>query len=299
MDARLQAEYRQGYRVTIVGAIVNAVLIACKLWGGLVSGSQALIADSIHSLSDLASDFVVVLGLRYGRKGEDENHPFGHGRIETLASMFVGVVLVGAGAGMAIAAARELASGPARSPGAAAVIVAAVSIVAKELLFHYTRMVGRRIESSALMSNAWHHRSDALSSVAVLAGVVGARINGEWAALDSVAAVLVAVLIIKVGGEFIFSAIKEFIDTAPDAVTVRTIASCAEGVPGVLQIHDLRARTSGGKVFVEIHITVDGDITVREGHSVAKEVERCLIDLVPSCSKAIVHVDPKDRGTAP
>jgi cation diffusion facilitator family transporter len=153
--------------------------------------------------------------------------------------------------------------------------------------------VGKRIQSPALITNAWHHRSDALSSVAVVIGVAAGLINEEWRFLDSVAAILVAALISQVGADFVKSGIKELVDTAPENEIMNRIVTCAGAVEGVRDIHDLKARTSAGKVFVEIHIAVDGEIPVREGHEVAKQVETCLIKDVPRLSKAIVHVDPK------
>jgi cation diffusion facilitator family transporter len=295
MEDLSNIDYRQGKTVTLVGMVANLVLIVIKIVGGFASRSQALIADGIHSLSDLLSDFVVLVGLKWGRQSEDEDHPFGHGRIETLSSLLVGVLLIGAGVGMGVAAARDLYLSETHHPSGLAILIAFISVLSKEALYHYTRIVGKRINSPALMSNAWHHRSDALSSVAVIIGVAGAIFLEGWESLDSWAALLVSLLIAKVGASFIVSAIKEFIDTSPGKDVVTHIESCASTVDGVTDVHDLRARTSGGEVFVEIHITVNGDITVRRGHEVAKEVEMCLKDRVPHLGKAIVHVDPSEE----
>jgi len=290
-----EIQYLQGRNVTLVGMAANLVLIFLKLWGGVVARSQALIADGLHSLSDLLSDFVVLLGLKLGRAEEDARHHFGHGRIETLASSLVGISLAGAGIAMGWAAGRDIWLGKVHNPTSLAILVAFVSVVSKEFLYHYTRVVGKRIQSPALMSNAWHHRSDALSSVAVIVGVAGALLIPGWGVLDSWAALVVSVLIIKVGTSFVWSATKEFIDTAPHKDVLREIAGCAASVEGVKDVHDLRARTSGGKVFVQLHIVVDGEIPVRRGHDIAKEVETCLIERVPHLSTAIVHVDPADE----
>jgi cation diffusion facilitator family transporter len=289
-------DYQRGVFVTLVGAAVNVVLIVGKCWAGLAAGSQALFADGIHSVSDLLSDGVVIMGLRWGRRGEDDCHPFGHGRIETLASMVVGVTLIAAAAGMAVSAALTIRSGVAEPPGLLALGVAIASILSKEGMFQYTRLVGRKIQSEALMSNAWHHRSDALSSLAVLVGVAASAIRPSWAVLDPVAAIVVSLLIGRVGASFVFSAIQEFIDTAPESDIVSQIGVCALSVEGVKEVHDLRARTSGGRVFVEIHVTVDGNMSVKEGHAVAKGVELCLRDQVPRLVKALVHVDPDNES---
>jgi cation diffusion facilitator family transporter len=285
-------DYKQGRNITVIGAVVNLALMALKLWGGFISRSQALIADGIHSLSDLAGDMVVLLGIRWGREDEDDRHPFGHGRIETLASLIVGLMLFLAGGGMFFMAVKALLTWDLSNPTPMAILVAVVSIIAKEILYQYTKRVGQRIDSPALISNAWHHRSDALSSVAVVIGVAAGAINPDWRFLDSVAAIVVAGLIMKVGGEFVLEGIRELVDTAPDAEVIKRIEVCAGAVEGVHGVHDLKARTSGGKVFAEIHIIVDGAIPVRDGHDVAKAVENCLIDEIPRLSKAIVHVDP-------
>lgn len=294
MDNGSRNDYLEGRNVTIIGMATNVALIAAKMWGGVLAHSQALIADGIHSVSDLVSDAVVLWGLKWGRKTEDETHPFGHARIETLAASFVGVCLIAAGLFMGFSAARTIYLGEIGRPAILAALVAAVSIVCKEALYRYTRIVGKRINSAALMSNAWHHRSDALSSIAVLIGVAGAQLNPRWGVLDACAAIVVSALIVQVGAAFVFSALKELIDTAPEKRVVNQIESCAYRVKGVLDVHDLRTRTSGGRVFAEIHIMVDGDMTVREGHAVAKAVEQCLFDEVPGLDKAIVHVDPTD-----
>ncbi len=298
MDDNPEIQYLQGRNVTLVGMGANVCLIVLKLWGGVVSRSQALVADGLHSLSDLLSDFVVLLGLRWGRTEEDAHHQFGHGRIETLASFLVGIILAAAGIGMGWAAVSDIRLGKVHDPTGLAIIVAFVSVLSKEFLYHYTRIVGKRINSPALMSNAWHHRSDALSSVAVIAGVAGAMLIPGWGVLDSWAALVVSALIIKVGASFVWSATQEFIDTAPHADVLREIVGCAASVQGVEDVHDLRARTSGGKVFVQLHIVVDGEIPVRRGHDIAKEVETCLIERVPHLSTAIVHVDPTDEETS-
>jgi cation diffusion facilitator family transporter len=291
----LESQYEQGKLVTLVGMGVNLVFIALKIWGGIHARSQALIADGIHSVSDLFSDAVVLLGLRLGRRSEDEQHHFGHRRIETLASFIVGMMLCAAALAMARSAGLDIIRGRHAEPGVLALVIAAVSIVAKEALYRYTMAVGMRIESPALVSNAWHHRSDALSSIAVLIGVAGARLEPGWQILDAWAAIVVSLLIIKMGVSFIVSSLKELVDTAPDQHIVNMINLCARKVEGVENIHDVRARTSGGKVFVEVHVEVDGKLTVREGHDVAKEVERCLIGEVPQMEKAIIHVDPVEE----
>ncbi|MBW1842026.1 MAG: cation transporter, partial [Deltaproteobacteria bacterium] len=177
-------------------------------------------------------------------------------------------------------------------PNLFALIGAGASIVLKEALFHYTLRVGRRIKSQLIVANAWHHRSDALSSVAVFMGVAGTQINPSWYLLDAFAALLVSFFIVKVGLDILRNALREFTDTAPHPEIIGKIRKCALSVEGVLDTHDIRVRTSGGRYQMEIHIVVDGQLTVAEGHRIAKTVESCLIEDVENLQHAIVHVDP-------
>ena len=298
MDSQEYSYYRRGLSVTLTGMVVNILLIVLKIWGGYVAHSHALLADGVHSISDLATDVVVLAGLKIGRSVEDERHPFGHGRIETLASMIVGVALVGAGLYIAWSATQIIIAGTSGHPTYIAIVIAVLSVVSKECLYQYTKYVGKKLNSPALLSNAWHHRSDALSSIAVIVGVAAAQIRPDWGILDCWAAIVVAVMIVHVGGTFIISSVSEFIDTAPEPDVVKRIVECATEVDGVRNVHDLRARTSGGKVFVELHVEVDGEISVRHGHSIAKAVEKCLITEINHLSKATIHVDPIETEDA-
>jgi len=283
---------QKGQRITLIGILANAVLIVIKFMGGLFGHSQALLADAIHSVSDLFTDAIVLLGLRIGRRAADDEHPFGHRRFETLASAIVGIALIIVAAIIGFESARNIYLHIEYSPTWLTVAVAAFSIIVKEILYQYTARVGRSIKSSAVTANAWHHRSDALSSVAVLIGVAGAQIKPSWHILDSYAAVIVTILILKVGLEIIFEAIREFTDTAPDPKVLDKVRQCALDVQGIFDVHDLKIRTSGGLMQMEIHISVDGDQTVKEGHRIAKEVENCLIRDMDNLHQVIVHVDP-------
>jgi len=278
--------------VTLIGVAVNAFLIIIKLLAGLFGHSQALIADAIHSVSDLFTDAVVLLGLKIGRKAADEGHPFGHARFETLASAIVGLALTAAAIFIGFEAARNIYFHVEYHPTWLAVAVAAFSILIKEALYQYTIRVGRNIKSMVVTANAWHHRSDALSSVAVLAGVIGAQIRPGWHILDSYAALVVTVLILKVGLEIIYNAFRELTDTAPGPEVLNEVRRCAQSVPGVFGVHDLKVRTSGGLMQMEVHITIDGQQTVAEGHRIAKEVEACLVRDLDNLFQVIVHVDP-------
>jgi len=289
---------KEGRTVTWVGALVNGVLIVLKFAGGIFGQSQALIADAVHSVSDLFTDIIVLVGLRLGRKAPDERHHFGHARIETLASFMVGLALIATAIYLGIEASLNIYHHTVCHPTKLALIGAGVSIVLNEALYHYAVRAGRRIKSTLIVANAWHHRSDALSSVAVLIGVSGALIRPSWHSLDAYAALLVSFFIVKVGLDILKDSLREFTDTAPPPEILDTIDSCARRVPGVISVHDLRVRTSGGLHQMETHIVVDGHLTVFEGHRIAKEVETCLVKEVADLDRVIVHVDPATDETA-
>jgi cation diffusion facilitator family transporter len=286
------ASARSGRSVTLVGALVNAILIVLKFFAGVFGRSQALIADAVHSVSDLFTDTIVLLGLKIGRKAPDEEHPFGHARIETLASAGVGLALIATALYLGIKASLNIYSHSEYHPTVLALIGAGISIILKEVLYHYTIHAGRRIKSRLVVANAWHHRSDALSSVAVFLGIAGTYIKPSWHILDSFAALLVSFFIIKVGLEILGSTLREFTDTAPRPGTLSKIRHCIRNVEGVIDMHDLRVRTSGGFYQMETHIVVDGQLTVTEGHRIAKLVESCLDEKVEDLDRVIIHVDP-------
>ncbi len=288
-----------GRSVTLVGAVVNAVLIVLKFLTGVFGRSQALIVDAIHSVSDLFTDVVVLVGLRIGRKAPDDEHPFGHARIETLASATLGIALIATALYLGIESALNIYHHTEYHPTGLALIGAGISIALKEGLYHYTVHTGKRIKSQLIMANAWHHRSDALSSVAVLAGVAGTLINPSWHILDSFAALLVSFFIVKVGLDILRNSLREFTDTAPQPEILNRISSCVLSVEGVIDLHNLRVRTSGGLYQMETHILVDGQLTVDEGHRITKEVENCLAEEVEDLERAIIHVEPatKEKNT--
>lgn len=299
MPDPMQQTIRDGRRVTLVGVVVNALLIAFKLVGGWLGNSQAVVADAVHSISDFFTDVVVLIGLKVGGREADEGHPYGHARLETLAAAVVGFSLVAVAVYLGFGAGRSIYWHVDSRPNWLAALAAAVSIVAKEGLYQYTIIVGRRIKSASVQANAWHHRSDALSSVAVLAGVTGAIINPAWHILDAYAALLVSVLILKVGFDIIWNAVREFTDTAPSRDVLNQMEACARDVAGVLDVHDLKVRSSGGRFQAEIHVVVHGYLTVIEGHRIAKEVEQCMLSDMDDVVKVIVHVDPADPGHPP
>jgi cation diffusion facilitator family transporter len=284
---------REGLRVTWVGLASNVALVIFKLWAGLAAGSQALVADGVHSLTDLFSDTVVLFGLKWGRAGEDADHPYGHARIETISGMIVGFLLIIVGLWIAYSAFNSIYAHRTARPGLFAIWAAAISVIIKEVLYWYTLKVGKRIKSVAVIANAWHHRTDAFSSIAVLVGVGATYINREWHLADSIAALVVIFFVVRVGGKLVWSAFKELADTAPDRGLLARISEAAFGIDGVRQVHDLRARHSGSQIFVEIHIVVDPELTVREGHAIAKQVKHTLLEDFRDVTRVITHVDPE------
>ncbi len=286
---------RAGTSVTLIGVLANSVLIVFKLAGGILGQSQALIADAAHSVSDLFSDAVVLVGIRTGRRAADHDHPFGHGRFETLSSGVVGILLLGAALYLGVEAGSSIYHHTESHPTWLALIAAGFSILVKESLYRYTMHVGRRIKSQVIMANAWHQRSDALSSVAVFIGVAGARLNPDWHILDAYAALIVSLLVLKVGAEVLWRSLQELTDTAPPPEVLDKMGRCISGVDGVLGHHDLKVRTSGGQYQMEAHIVVNGSLTVIEGHGIAKAVEFCLNEEIEDLSQVIIHVDPDRR----
>ncbi len=258
-----EARYREARKVTVVGAVVNIVLSVIKILAGWLGSSHALIADGIHSLSDLATDAVVLLAAKYGARDADEEHPYGHGRIETLATVVLGVVLILVALGIGYDAVRRLFE-PERLllPGMLALWAAIISVLAKEALYHYTIAVARKLRSNLLRANAWHHRSDAVSSIVVVVGVIGSMAGLTY--LDAVASVAVAVMVAKIGWELGWHSVHELIDRGLEQEDIETIRDKIMEVGGVRAMHDLRTRLMGGNAFVDVDVLVDPSLTVSE-----------------------------------
>lgn len=293
-ENRSKSDLTTGLRVTWIGLLVNVGLSGLKLLVGFAYKSQALIADGFHSLSDLFSDTIVILGLKWGRKAADEKHPYGHARIETITGLIIGIALIVVGLGIAYHAILAIYEHRDSDPSLATILAAILSIAAKEAMYRYTIKVSRRIKSIVLAGNAWHHRSDALSSVAVLIGVTAAYINPAWHLADSIAAAIVSIFIMKVGFSLAKSAIAEVVDTAPDPNIVTELTNHALSVTGAKQIHDIKARYLGPHIFVEMHVVVDPNLSVKRGHDIAKAVERYLLNHVKNVASVIIHIDPDE-----
>ena len=274
-------------RVTLVGAVVNLLLSVGKIVGGIVGQSQALIADGVHSLSDLLSDALVLFASRWGSLEADHNHPYGHERIETLATLGVGLLLLALGAGFLIDSVGRLLN-PERlwTPGWLAFGLAVLSVLTKEGLYHYTVRVARQTGSSLLRANAWHHRSDAFSSVVVIIGIGGALAGLLW--LDAVAAAIVGIMLGWVGWRLLGEAATELVDTGLSQRELDALAETIDAVDGVRGHGRLRSRRMGGRIFVDVRVLVDGQLTVREGHKIAEQVRLRVIDQLPGNADVVV-----------
>lgn len=288
-----ERRYREIRRVTVVGAWINAVLASIKLTAGWLAQSQALIADGLHSVSDLMSDFLLLFAAKHATRDADAEHPYGHGRIETLFGIAQGVILGGFAIGIAFDAVQRLLE-PATllQPSVWALIIAGVSVLAKEGLYRYTLRAARRLRSNMLRGNAWDHRSDAISSVIVVVGVAGTLIG--LPSLDALAAIGVALMIIKIGWDLIWQSLRELIDTALDAEVVESIRQQILQVGGVRHVHMLRTRKSGGDALVDVHIQVDPTLSVSEGHRIGEKVRNDLIARIEEVADVTVHIDPED-----
>lgn len=285
--------YQATRRVTIVGAVVNLVLSIGKIAIGLVSGSPALVADGIHSLSDLLTDVMVIWAAKHGSKDADEDHPYGHGRIETVITVALGVVLILVAAGIVIdAALRLFHTERLTQPGMLALVMAALSVVSKEALYHYTVHVARRIRSNMLRANAWHHRSDAISSIVVIIGIGGTMAGLPY--LDAIAAAMVGVMIAKIGWDLGWASVHELIDTALHPERVATIRQTILAVDGVKKLHMLRTRLMGGTALVDVHIQVEPTLSVSEGHYISEAVRARVVAEVDEVQDVLVHIDPED-----
>ena len=281
---------REAQRSTWVSVVVNLVLTLAQVVVGLLAASQALVADGIHSLSDLLSDFVVLLAIQYSRKAPDADHPYGHQRYENAASLVVGALLLAVAVGMLWSAGVKL-----LVPAAIAQVdrlalwVALFTLVAKEGLFRYLLAVARRLRSSLLEVNAWHSRSDAASSLVVALGIGGNLLG--YGLLDPIAALIVGLMVLRMGWEFLWKALKDLTDHAASEPEMQAIRRDILATPGVLGVHDLRTRKTGDLILVDVHLEVDGDLSVRQGHEVAEAVQARVLARHPVLN-VLTHVDP-------
>ena len=275
-----------------VGLLVNLLLAGAKAVAGVVGHSQAVLADAVHSLADTVTDVAVILGVRYWSAPADENHPHGHGRIETLITVVIGLAVGGVAVGMGLEAIRGLRHHSTTPPSGIALVAALASIAVKEVLYRWTARVGREVGSSALEANAWHHRSDAISSIPAAVAVAVSLIAPEWAVVDRVGAVVVCLLILQVSWRILRPALDQLVDAGAPAADRDRIEELALEVDGVEAAHAVRTRYVGASLAVDLHVEIDGGLSVAEGHRIAVAVRRKLVADGPDVADAIVQVEP-------
>ena len=288
---------KQIFRVTFLGSFVNLLLVVFKFIAGIVGHSAAMIADAVHSLSDFITDIIVIIFVAISGKPEDSDHSYGHGKYETLATAVIGIILFFVGVGILISGIKAIVGAlqgePLQAPSLLALIAAVISVVVKEALYHYTVKRGKALDSSSVVANAWHHRSDALSSIGTAIGIGGAVFLGEqWRILDPIAAVVVSIFIIKVAVELIKPCIDELVERSlPEEVEQRIHALILQS-PQVSSPHHLRTRRIGGYIAIEVHIRMDGQISLSEAHQVASDIERRLKAEFGEKTHIGIHMEP-------
>lgn len=284
-------------KVTLTGSVVNLLLVVLKAVAGIAGHSAAMISDAVHSLSDFVTDIVVLVFVRISAQPRDEGHDYGHGKFETMATLFIGLALAAAAIGIVVSGASKLArwmqGEDLPSPGTMALWAALISIFAKEALYQYTRIKGRKLDSKALEANAWHHRSDALSSIGAAIGIGGAILLGNrWTVLDPIASIVVGLMLVKVAWDLLGPSFGELTDSSLPKETEAEMLALFNGIDGVQDPHNLRTRRVGNRIVAEVHIRLDGRQSLAEAHEKATEVERRFKDRFGHQSHIVVHMEP-------
>lgn len=284
-------------RVTLAGSVVNLLLVGVKFVAGIAGHSAAMISDAVHSLSDFVTDIVVLVFVRISAQPQDEGHDYGHGKFETMATLLIGLALAAAAIGIVVSGAGKLAAWlqgeDLPSPGKLALWAALLSILAKEVLYQYTRIKGQKLDSPALEANAWHHRSDALSSVGAAIGIGGAILLGNrWTVLDPLASIVVGLMLVKVAWDLLGPSFRELTDSSLPKETEAEMLEIIRSIDGVQNPHNLRTRRVGNRIVAEVHIRLDGSQSLSEAHKKATEVERRIKARFGQQSHIVVHMEP-------
>lgn len=286
---------REIYKVTLTGTLVNAVLIVLKFIAGIVGRSSAMVADAVHSLSDFITDAIVLIFVKIAGKPKDKTHEYGHGKYETMASVVIGLILILTGLGLMVDGGnhiiRSLRGEELPRPGMIALIVAVLSIVLKEWLFHYTKRVGKATNSPAVIANAWHHRSDAISSLGTLVGIAGA-IFFNWRILDPIAAVIVSMFIIKSGYDIMRPMVKELLEASLPESQQQEIIKIVKSVDEIKSIRNLRTRRIGNNIAIDISVRMDGNLSLTRAHEQATEAEHALKEKYGKGTIVTIHMEP-------
>lgn len=285
------------YKVTIWGSVCNALLVAFKFVAGILGNSSAMVADAVHSLSDFLTDILVLVFVRISAKPQDKDHDYGHGKYETIASFIIALGLLAVAIGIIVEGAKKFAlwlkGGDLAAPGQIALWAALVSIVMKELLFQYTVRRGKAIESQALVTNAWHHRSDALSSIGAAIGIGGALLLGErWTVLDPIAGIIVGAMLVKTSIDLVRGSMADLTEGSLPEETEQEILQIIRSVPDVIDPHNLRTRRIGNQIAIEVHVRMKGDTPLQQAHEKASLIEHQLRDRFGKHTHVNVHMEP-------
>ena len=288
---------RQIYRITLVGSAGNALLVVFKFVAGIIGHSAAMVADAVHSLSDFITDIIVLVFVSISAKPQDSSHDYGHGKFETLATLFISLALVAAAIGIIVSGARKLAAWlngvDLEAPGSLALWAAVISILMKEWMFRFTARKGRELDSPALKANAWHHRSDALSSIGAAVGIGGAvLLGGRWTVLDPLASIVVGAMLIKVAWEIMRPSLGELTDESLPEKTEEEILEVFHSFSDISEPHNLRTRRIGNRVAIEAHIRMDGNMTLQRAHEITSKIEGELKERFGSGTIVTLHMEP-------
>lgn len=292
------------YKVTLIGTGVNGILIVLKFIAGIFGKSSAMVADAVHSLSDFITDVIVLIFVKIAGKPRDKSHDYGHGKFETFATMIIGIILSIAGIGLMINGIKlvisSLNGAELETPTFLALIIAFISILAKEWLYRLTKKTGEEVNSPAVVANAWHHRSDAISSIGTLVGVAGAMFLGEkWRILDPIAAIVVSVFIIKSGYDIFMPSINELLESSLPEKQEKEILDLILGIDGIKDVHNLRTRRIGNAIAVDLHAKMDGNMSLNEAHAKATEAEKAIRQKFGSNTMINIHMEPVNQNIKP
>ncbi|NLI89534.1 MAG: cation transporter [Epulopiscium sp.] len=282
--------YKLGKKVSIYTIIANLVLTIIKLIAGTIGNSSAIVADGIHTASDVITTVIVILGLSIASKEPDKEHPYGHEKFESAMAKLVSMFLFATGLYLGYKSSIALVNKDFTRPGRIALVAAAVSIIIKEIMYRYTIITAKKIESIAMEADAWHHRSDAFSSIGTFIGVLGARLGFPF--LDPLAAIVVSIFIMRVAINLYMKSIDELVDKSADSKIIKNIRELVLDVKGVKEINNLKTRVAGNRIYVDLEISVNGNLSVEEGHDIAENVHNLVTKKVPKVKDCMVHIEP-------
>ena len=291
-DSSVNGNIKEINRITYILILINLILSTVKIFTGIIGNSKSAVADGVHSLSDLSTDLAILIGVKFWTAPPDENHPYGHGRIETLVTVFIGIILAVVGLSIGYEAVSSIRDPHIEKPGWVALTGIGASIILKELLFRWTIKLGKRLRSSSLVANAWHHRSDSFSSIPALIAVSVSIIFPGLEFIDHIGAIIVAFIIIKVSAGILISSFDELTDSGIGRRGVEEIKRIVMQINDVKDVHAVRSRKYNSGNYIDLHVLVDESLSVKRGHDIAEEVKESLIEKGPSVVDAVVHIEP-------